>query len=87
MARLKQKNKFVKKILNYTVIFEPAEEGGFVVHVPALPGCHTQGETLDEAYKMAQDAISAYIETLRDMQEEIPEEKEMPIIARVPVRA
>lgn len=75
-----------KKILNYTVIFEPAEEGGFVVHVPALPGCHTQGETLDEAYKMAQDAISVYIETLRDLREEIPEEKEAPIIARVPVK-
>ena len=75
-----------KKILNYTVIFEPAEEGGFVVHVPALPGCHTQGETLDEAYKMAQDAISVYIETLRDLREEVPEEKEVPIIARVPVK-
>ncbi len=87
MRKLKQKNKFEKKILNYTVIFEPAEEGGFIVHVPALPGCHTQGETLDEAYKMAQDAISAYIKTLRDLQEEIPEEKEVPIIARVPVRA
>ena len=75
-----------KKILNYTVIFEPAEEGGFVVHVPALPGCHTQGETLDEAYRMAQDAILGYIEILRDFKEEIPQEKEAPIIARVPVK-
>ena len=58
--------KIKKKILNYTVIFEPAEEGGFIVHVPGLPGCHTQGETLDEAYKMAQDVILGYIETLRD---------------------
>ena len=75
-----------KEILNYTVIFEPAEEGGFVVHVPALPGCHTQGETLDEAYRMAQDAISGYVETLRDFKEEIPQEKEASIIARVPVK-
>ena len=75
-----------KKVLNYTVIFEPAEEGGFIVHVPALPGCHTQGETLDEAYRMAQDAILGYIETLRDLKEEIPQEKEASIIARVPVR-
>lgn len=86
MKQVKQKKEFEKKILNYTVIFEPAEEGGFIVHVPTLPGCHTQGETLDEAYKMAQDAISGYIETLRDLQEEIPEEKEASIIARVPVR-
>lgn len=75
-----------KKILNYTVIFEPAEEGGFIVHVPALPGCHTQAETLDEAYRMAQDVILGYIETLRDLKEEIPQEKETPIIARVPVK-
>jgi predicted RNase H-like HicB family nuclease len=75
-----------KKILNYTVIFEPAEEGGFIVHVPALPGCHTQGETLDEAYKMVQDAILGYIETLRDLKEEIPREAETSIIAKIPVR-
>jgi predicted RNase H-like HicB family nuclease len=75
-----------KKILNYTVIFEPAEEGGFIVHVPALPGCHTQGETLDEAYKMAQDAILGYIETLRDLKEEIPQESESSIIAKIPVK-
>ena len=78
--------KFKKKILNYTVIFEPAEEGGFVVYVPALSGCHTQGETLDEAYKMAQDAISGYIKTLRDFKEEIPKEAEASIIAKIPVK-
>lgn len=78
--------KFKKKILNYTVIFEPAEEGGFVVHVPALPGCHTQGETLDEAYKMAQDAILGYIETLRELKEEIPEESEASIVAKIPIK-
>ncbi|MCD6165613.1 type II toxin-antitoxin system HicB family antitoxin [bacterium] len=74
------------EILNYTVIFEPAEEGGFVVHVPALPGCHTQGETLDEAYKMAQDAILGYIETLQSLKEEIPKEAPNSIIAKVPVK-
>jgi hypothetical protein len=33
----------------YTVIFEPAEEGGYVVTVPALPGLHTEGDTFEEA--------------------------------------
>jgi antitoxin HicB len=66
--------KIKKKILNYTLIFEPAEEDGFIVLVPALPGCHTQGETLDEAYKMAQDAIFGYIQTLKELKEEIPQE-------------
>ena len=78
--------KFKKKILNYTVIFDPAKEGGFVVHVPALPGCHTQGETLDDAYKMAQDAILGYIRVLQDLKEEIPKESETSIIAKIPVK-
>ena len=49
---------------NYTVLFEPAEEGGFVVTCPALPGLVTEGDTLEEAREMAQDAIRAYIESL-----------------------
>lgn len=81
-----KEGKIQKEILNFTVIFEPAEEGGFVVHVPALPGCHTQGETLDEAYKMAQDAIFGYIKTLRELKEEVPKEAESSIIARIPVK-
>jgi antitoxin HicB len=47
------------------VWFEPAEEGGFVVTCPALPGLVTEGDTLEEARAMAQDAILAYLEILR----------------------
>jgi antitoxin HicB len=49
---------------NYTVLFEPAEEGGFVVTCPALPGLVTEGDTLEEAREMARDAIRAYLESL-----------------------
>jgi predicted RNase H-like HicB family nuclease len=42
--------------------FEPAEEGGYVVHVPALNGAATQGETLEEAREMAKDLIIGYLE-------------------------
>ncbi len=49
----------------FTVLFEPAEEGGFVVTCPALPGLVTEGDTLEEARSMASDAIRAYIESLR----------------------
>lgn len=49
---------------HYTVIFEPAEEGGFIVHVPALHGIVTQGDTLEEAELMAVDLIMGYIESL-----------------------
>lgn len=52
------------KIYRYTVIFEPAEEGGYVVHVPALNGLATQGETIEEAREMAREAIEGHIESL-----------------------
>ena len=61
-------------IYRYTVIFEPAEEGGYVVHVPALHGLATQGETLEEARDMARDAIEGYIECLKDTGIPIPTE-------------
>ena len=56
----------------YTVHLEPAEEGGFVVTVPALPGCMTQGETYDEALEMARDAIQGWIETLDQLGLPVP---------------
>jgi len=49
----------------FTVLFQPAEEGGFVVTCPALPGLVTEGDTLEEARAMAQDAIRGYIESLQ----------------------
>ena len=46
----------------YTIILEPAEEGGFTVTVPALPEVGTQGETRDEALANAREAIELVIE-------------------------
>ena len=57
---------------NYTVLFEPAEEGGYVVTCPALPGLVTEGDTLEEARAMAVDAIHAYLESLRKDGQPIP---------------
>jgi len=60
----------------YTVILYPElDEGRYSVTVPALPGCVTQGETLEEAIAMAKDAIRLYLEALRDEGEPIPEEQ------------
>ena len=59
----------------YTVLFEPAEEGGFVVTCPALPGLVTEGDTMEEARRMAQDAIRGYIESLRKDHLPIPSDK------------
>ena len=53
-----------QKEYNYTVLYEPAEEGGYVVTCPALPGLVTEGDTLEEARAMAKDAIRTYLESL-----------------------
>ena len=66
-----------KEEYNYTVLFEPAEEGGYVVTCPALPGLVTEGETLEEAREMARDAIRAYLESLRKDGLPIPGDKEL----------
>ena len=61
----------------YTIILHPdTEEGGYTVTVPALPGCITQGETLEEAIAMAKDAIRLHVETLIACGEQVPEERE-----------
>jgi predicted RNase H-like HicB family nuclease len=61
---------------SYAVLFEPAEEGGFVVTCPALPGLVTEGDTLEEARAMAQDAIRGYIESLQKDNLPMPSVKE-----------
>jgi antitoxin HicB len=49
---------------HYTVFFDPAEEGGYTVTCPSLPGLVTEGDTLAEARTMAVDAIRGYLEAL-----------------------
>ncbi len=66
--------KFKKKILSFSVIYEAAPEGGYVVYVPVLPGCHTQGETLEEAEKNIKEAILVYLESLLSYKEPLPRE-------------
>lgn len=73
------------KIFTYTVVFEKAQEGGYIAHVPVLPGCSTQGETFEEAKENAKDAIAGYIEVLREDGDEIPIESEEHVAATVAV--
>jgi antitoxin HicB len=61
----------------YTILLTPDEEsGGFVVEVPALPGCVTQGETVEEAKVMAQEAIALYLETLVERNLPMPDDED-----------
>ena len=59
------------KILQYRVLLREEPEGGYTVIVPSLPGCVTYGETLDEAKRMAKEAIELYIHTLKELGEEV----------------
>ena len=75
-----------KKILKYTAIFEPAEEGGYTVSVPALPGCISEGDTFEEATKMIKDAIKGYLQVLKEEKQEIPQEESNVVITQISVQ-
>jgi predicted RNase H-like HicB family nuclease len=48
------------------VIEEDPEDGGYVVHCPALKGCWSQGDTIEEAFGNIKEAIVGYLKTLND---------------------
>ena len=58
----------------YTVILEREPDGGFHAFCPALKGCHSQGDTLDEAIDNIREAIEAYLESVEAHGEPIPRE-------------
>lgn len=68
----------------FTVVIEP-DESGFHAYVPALPGCHTFGETIDEARKNILEAIELHIQCLLEDGEPIPIEREPFFITRLSV--
>ena len=56
----------------FQVIFIEQEEGGFTVEVPDLPGCISEGDTLEEAQKNISAAIQLYLETLAERKIPLP---------------
>jgi predicted RNase H-like HicB family nuclease len=69
---------------SFTVVIEPNDPDGYLVTCPALPGLVTEGDTLDEAYSMAQDAIQIYLESLISHGEQIPQDRiVMPVRVRI----
>lgn len=58
---------------NYKILLTKEDEGGYMVTVPALAGCITQGDNIEEALAMAQEAIELYIEELQSRGEKIPD--------------
>ena len=50
----------------YNIIIEKDENGWYVSEVVGLPGCHTQGKTIDQLIERTKEAIKAYLETEED---------------------
>jgi antitoxin HicB len=72
--------------LQYTVILTPgSDQGGYSVRVPALQGCNTQGDTLEEALGNAREAIELYLDALREQGETPPADTDEQLV-RIKVR-
>ena len=70
--------------MEYTVIFHEAQEGGYWADVPALPGCYSQGETIEETMENMREAIESRVEALKEDGQEIPKESSF-VIGRLEV--
>ena len=68
----------------WSVILVPQPEGGYFVECPALPGCYSQGETVEEALANITEAIALVLEDMADQGEPVPDNGE-PIITQVRV--
>ncbi len=62
--------------MRYTVILQKEDDGGYVVTVPILPGCVSQGDTRAEALRNIEEAIELYVEDMRATGESVPVEDE-----------
>ena len=62
------------KAYDFKVLLEPDEDaGGYVVSWPALPGCYTQGDTIDEALGNIEEAILLCLEDMMAQNQPIPD--------------
>ena len=52
--------------MRFKVILEPSDEGGYTAYVPSLPGCISEGETVEDALKNIREAIKLYLEPVDD---------------------
>jgi predicted RNase H-like HicB family nuclease len=55
-----------KAKMKFKVVLEPSDEGGYTVYVPSLPGCISEGDTLEGALENIREAIELYLEPVED---------------------
>ena len=63
-----------KQIYNYTVLLEKEQDGGYHAFCPILKGCHSQGDTVEEAIENITEAVELYLESLIADNQPIPKE-------------
>ncbi len=63
--------------MNYTVVLEEAEEGGYTVTVPALPGCISEGDDYDDALENIKDAIQLYLRAVAKEVQQLKKQKKL----------
>ena len=64
------------KVMDFKVLLEPdVDYGGYVVTCPSIPGCHSQGKTVEEALANIREAIELCLEVMRERGEELPNPK------------
>jgi antitoxin HicB len=62
-----------RSVRNCNVVLEPSPDGGYVAVVPALPGCYSQGDSVEEALAGAREAIELTVEDMEARGEPIPD--------------
>ena len=67
---------------DFTIVIEP-DEGGFHAFVPALPGCHSFGESVDEVRMRIAEAVELHVECMIEDGEDIPVEREPYLVTRL----
>ena len=67
--------------MKYKVVIHKAEEGGYWAEVPALPGCCSEGETLDEVMANIREALTGCLDALHSMGKDVTEDVEVREVA------
>ena len=75
------------KVLEYNVVFNTEDEGGYSCYVPDLPGCVSQGETFEEASNNIKEAIELYLESVNnELYHTTPEDRRKQFVAPVNIQ-
>jgi predicted RNase H-like HicB family nuclease len=72
-------------VFRFQVCFEPEEDGGYHAYVPALPGCHSYGRTIEEAEHNIKEAILLYLDGLKKHGLPLPSSQDVPYLKIVEV--